>query len=184
MRTEVEVKKRLAQVVWKYYKLRLTRDLSKRIENCHFASIRNLVGGLTPGSRQAGDEVRVFCVYQCKEGELSRSVCPFVGRVEECPVFALLKTKEQVKREVKEDLRRPLFKRHNMKDLVQLEWVLGLDEGLAGEFESQFLEEFLVFLERKHIRQGKWWFRWGRWVASWFRWGRKTEESLVESSSQ
>lgn len=146
MRNEAEVTKRLRQITWKYFKLRLSRHMAVRVENCRYALPRKLAS--------SPEQTVVYCKYAWKEGQPLTELCQFRNCANECPIFALAKDQEAIKQEFVQDLKRPLFKRHEMKDLVQMEWVLGLEEEQAGEYESKFLEEFIEFLKLRH--QGVW----------------------------
>lgn len=143
MRTEAQVKRRLHQVVWKYLKLRYSRLLSKRPENCKFYLLRQ---------RRSG-EARAFCVWNDKDGSIGR-LCLFEDDPDDCPHFALKWTREQIRLDLERDIKRVGFKRHNMKDLVQLEWVLELDDAEAGELESKFVDEFIAWMESTYKKRG------------------------------
>lgn len=159
MKTKAEVRKRIDQVVWKYFKLRLTKNFEQKVENCKFASCRKLENG----------SVTVHCRYGCPDNQPPKDICVYQHNAGECPVFSFRKTRAEIKQEYKQDLSRPLFKRHNMKDLVQLEWVAGLSEVEAAEVESRFLDEFLIYLKKRQESEKKVYYKVYTYLLGWFK---------------
>jgi hypothetical protein len=140
MRSQSEVKKRLRQILWKYLRLRYAKHLSRRPENCRFYLVRQ---------RKAAEAV-AFCIFR---GSDQGDLCLFEDVPEQCPNFKFRKTKEEVKADFMLDLTRSEFKRHNFKDIVQLEWILEMNNE-AGDVESQLMDEFLIWLEKKYKPRG------------------------------
>lgn len=143
MQSEAQVKRRLHQVLWKYLKLRFSRYLAKRSENCKFFLLR----------RRKSGEARSFCCWGDEKAQGGR-LCLFESDPEDCPRFKFRMTREQIKEGLKRDVQRPIFKRHEMKDLVQLEWVLGMEDVEAGELESRFVDEFIAWTESRYKKRG------------------------------
>lgn len=126
----------------------------------------------------ASGEKKGFCVVQGEDGHAQGDMCAFEDEAVACPIYEPLMTKDDVKQEFKSDLVRPLWKHHHMKDVIQLEWVLGLSPEDAGDMESRFVDEFLAWVESNRKVKESFWKRVIGWfLGKKFRWGVRREST-------